>query len=210
LTGVMLRIRARRDPVQAGMLGALLAAFVVYLAYSGFDWMWELTAVSLFGLVAVAIAIGSAGSARSGALDWRARAGLALIALFAGLTQVPGLVSTAEVRSSQEAVRAGHLQAAMADAEDAIASAPWAATPYVQRALLFERTDRLRDAERDIVRARELEPTNYRHPLLLSRIDALQGKVPQALRAFRDARALAPKKTIVEGGPASIGQPSGP
>ena len=128
----------------------------------------------------------------------------------AGLTQVPGLVSTAKVRSSQEAVRAGHLQAATADAEDAIASAPWAATPYVQRALLFERTDRLRDAERDIVRARELEPTNYRHPLLLSRIEALQGKVPQALKAFRDARALAPKKTIVEGGAASIGLPSGP
>ena len=68
--------------MQAGMLGALLATFVVYLAYAGYDWMWELTAVSLFGLVAVAIAIGSGGSARAGALDWRARAGLALIALW--------------------------------------------------------------------------------------------------------------------------------
>ena len=57
--------------VDAGYLGALLACFVVYLAYAGYDWMWELTAVSVFGLVAASIAIGSAGSVRVGGLDWR-------------------------------------------------------------------------------------------------------------------------------------------
>jgi tetratricopeptide (TPR) repeat protein len=132
------------------------------------------------------------------------------VALVAGLTQLPGLVSTAKVRSSQQQVRAGDLQKAMADAEDAVGSAPWAATPYVQRALLFERMGRFRAAESDILRAREREPTNYRHPLLLARIDALQGKVRQALAAFRQARALAPKKKIGEGGAVSIGSPRGP
>ena len=93
----------------------------------------------------------------------------------------------------------------MVDAEDAVASAPWAASPYVHRALLLERAGPPHGrASRHPARACELEPTNYRHPLLLARIEALQGRVRPALAAFRDARRLAPKKRIVEGGPASI------
>ena len=48
--GVALAVRERGDPVNAGYLGALLAAFVVFLAYAGYDWMWEETAVAVFGL----------------------------------------------------------------------------------------------------------------------------------------------------------------
>ena len=70
-----LRVRARRDPIDAGYLGALLACFVVYLAYAGYDWMWELTAVSVFGLVAAShrARVGRLGAGRP--LDWRARVG---------------------------------------------------------------------------------------------------------------------------------------
>jgi cytochrome c-type biogenesis protein CcmH/NrfG len=45
------------------------------------------------------------------------------------------------------------------------------------------------------------EPTNYRHPLLLARIEAQRGRVRAALVAFRSARRLAPKKVIEAGGP---------
>jgi hypothetical protein len=200
LAGVRIRVRARRDPADAGYLGALVACFVVYLAYAGYDWMWELTAVSVFGLIAASIAIGSAGSSRVGGLDWRVRSALCLIALIAGLTQLPSLASTAKIRSSQQAVRDGDFAAALTDAEDAVASAPWAASPYVHRALLFERAGRLTDAQTDILRAIRREPTNYRHPLLLARIEALRGRVRAALVAFREARRLAPKKVIEEGG----------
>ena len=54
--------------------GALLAAFVVYLAYAGYDWMWELTAVGVFALIAVSIAIGVRGP-RAGRRARLARAG---------------------------------------------------------------------------------------------------------------------------------------
>ncbi|MEA2133413.1 MAG: hypothetical protein QOC68_1322, partial [Solirubrobacteraceae bacterium] len=199
--GTSLRVRARRDPVDAGYLGALLAAFVVYLAYAGYDWMWELTAVSVFPLIAVSIAIAAAGRVRRGAFGWPARVALGLVALIVGLTQLPGMVSTAKIRSSQDAVRAGDFTTAMADAEDAVASAPWAATPYVHRGLLLERSGRLVDARADILRAMKREPTNYRHPLLLARIEAQRGRVRAALVAFRSARRLAPKKVIEAGGP---------
>jgi tetratricopeptide (TPR) repeat protein len=204
-------VRARGDATEAGWLAALLATFAVFLAYAGYDWMWELTAVSMFGLVAASIAVGAAGTPRARPLRWPVRGALAVAALIAGLVQLPGLVSTAEIRTSQQEVRAGDLEAAMVDAEDAVASAPWAASPYVHRALLLERMDRLGAARIDILRARGREPTNYRHPLLLARIEALRGNVRAALNAFREARALAPKKEIVEGGPRTIGgQPISP
>ena len=201
LVGARLRVRARRDPTDAGYLGALLACFVVYLAYAGYDWMWELTAVSVFGLVAASIAIGSAGSVRVGAPR-----------LARALGTVPGRAD----RRAHPAARAGRdgqdqiepaggprrrlRQAALTDAEDAVASAPWAASPYVHRGLLLERAGRLTDARADILRAIEREPTNYRHPLLLARIEALRGRVRAALAAFRSARRLAPRKVIEEGG----------
>jgi len=208
--GSSLRVRARRDPVDAGYLGALLAAFVVYLAFAGYDWMWELTAVSAFALIAVSIAIGSAGRVRAGGLGWRARAALGLVALMAGLTQLPGMVATAKIRASQQAVRDDDLSTALTDAEDAVASAPWASSPYVHRALLLERAGRLTDARTDILRAIRREPTNYRHPLLLARIEALRGRVPAALVAFRSARRLAPRKVIDAGGPRPFATTDGP
>jgi O-Antigen ligase len=208
--GTSLRVRVRRDPVDAGYLGALLAAFVVYLAYAGYDWMWELTAVSVFALIAVSIAIASAGRIRGGGLGWPARLALGLVALIVGLTQLPGMVSTAKIRSSQQAVRDGDYSTAMADAEDAVASAPWAATPYIHRGLLLERAGRLADARADILRAIQREPTNYRHPLLLARIEAQRGRVRAALVAFRSARRLAPKKVIEAGGPKPFASTGGP
>jgi tetratricopeptide (TPR) repeat protein len=203
--GIVVRVNARSNASDAGALGAALAMFVVLLVYAGFDWMWELTAVTVLGLVGACTVLGSVGRARARVLDWRIRVILALMAVVAGLTQLPGLVSTAKIRTSQAEVRAGNFDAARVDAEDAVASAPWAASPYVQRALLFERADRLRSAEADIRRAWELEPTNYRHPLLLARILALEGRVRPALTAFLSARRLAPRKRIVEGGPTSTG-----
>ena len=65
------RSRASEIRSQPGYLGALVASFVVYLAYAGYDWMWELTAVSMLAWSPPAIALGSAGAVRAAALDWR-------------------------------------------------------------------------------------------------------------------------------------------
>jgi cytochrome c-type biogenesis protein CcmH/NrfG len=155
----------------------------------------------VLGLAAVSIVLASGNREESGRLRVPGRVAIALIALVIGLAELPGLVSTAKIRSSQAAAERGDVATADVDAEDAIASAPWAASPYVQRALLLERSGRLTDARADIVRAIKREPTNYRHPLLLARIEALRGRVQSALSAFRWARRLAPKKIIEAGGP---------
>ncbi len=182
----VLRVRVREHPADAGYVGTLLAGFVVFLAYAAFDWMWEETAVGRARRSSPCRSRCRPGAGRATARrEWRCVSPLACVALIAGLTQLPGLVSTAKIRSSQQAVQRGDLSTAEVDAEDAVATAPWAASPYVHRALLLERSGRLSAARTDILRAIEREPTNYRHPLLLARIEALRGRVRAALTAFR-------------------------
>ena len=132
--GTRLRVRARRDPVDAGYLGALLAAFVVYLAYAGYDWMWELTAVSVFGLVAASIAIGSAGrGARRRARLARPRRRSAWSRWSPASPSCPGWCRRRRSGRVRTRCAQGDFPTALTDAEDAVASAPWAASPYVHR-----------------------------------------------------------------------------
>jgi Flp pilus assembly protein TadD len=81
---------------------------------------------------------------------------------------------------------------AFARADEAVEAEPWAATPYVQRALLAESAGRLRPAVADLERATRREPTNWRPWLLLARVEAERGRVQAALRDFRKARSLRP------------------
>jgi tetratricopeptide (TPR) repeat protein len=185
-----------RGRPEAGIVASLLAAWCVFVVFAGFDWAWEATALAALGLAAAALAMAATASAATRRTRLPVRVALALLALVIGLTQLPGLVSTSKLRSSQAAVRTGDLGQALAEAEDAIASAPWAATPFVQRALILERADRLPRARADLLRAREREPTNYRHPLLLSRVEAELGRPAAAVTAYRAARALAPRKAV--------------
>ena len=45
----------------------------------------------------------------------------------------------------------------------------------------------------DLRRAREREPTDWRHPLLLARVLAEQGRASEAVQAFEQARKLRPR-----------------
>src|SRR5262249_19032308 len=118
------------------------------------------------------------------------RVGATLLAIVACLIELPGLVSTSEVRKSQSSVRAGDVARALRQSDDAISAEPWAASPYVQRALVEERLGRLVAARIAMQRAVRREPTNWRHPLVLARIEAELGNPQAALRHYYRARHL--------------------
>jgi tetratricopeptide (TPR) repeat protein len=208
VTVLWLAIRARRHlrgPPGLGASAGLIGAFAVFLLTAGVDWMWESTAVSVLALLAIATAgavpVGDAEGAsglrllpRPLPVPWRVAATVA--ALLACLIELPALVSTSEVRRSQSSVRAGALDRALRQANDAIAAEPWAATPYVQRALIEEREGKLRAARVDLQRAVAREPTNWRHPLALARVEAELGDARAALRYYERARRLHPLSPV--------------
>jgi O-Antigen ligase len=202
------RLRLRGPPA-IGVSAGALGAFAVFLLTAGVDWMWESTAVTVLALLAVACAgwvpRGADPPARARVVEdpaprrvlgaplpivWRVAA--TVLAVVACLVELPGLVSTSEVRRSQSSVRAGDLGRALRQANDAIASEPWAATPYVQRALVEERQGRLIAARVDLERAVHREPTNWRHPLVLARVEAELGDTRAALRNYTRAERLHP------------------
>jgi hypothetical protein len=186
-------LRVRRRLPDPGLHAALIVPFCAYLFHAGVDWMWESTAVTVLALSMMAVAIAAAGTPleRRPSVA-RVRVPMAVAALLVVLIQIPGLVSTTSARDSQKLFNRGQFQAALGRATDAIDAQPWASSPYVQRALVEEAMSRLPAAQVDLDRAIAREPTNYRPPLLLSRVDAEAGDVKQALTAYRRAKALRP------------------
>lgn len=191
---VLARVRAKRSD-HAGAAVAALAGFVLWLFHAGVDWMWEETAVTALALTLAAAACATlARGHRRLRLPMRALA--AAVCVVALLVQLPPLVGTSRLRRSQQDVAAGNLAGARAAAQDAVESWPWAASPLVQRALLAEATREPAVAAVDAHRAQQREPTNWRHPLLLARLEAEQGHTAAAVRDFRRARRLRPLSPV--------------
>jgi tetratricopeptide (TPR) repeat protein len=211
LTGLLLAAIAARQrwsrERELAVGTALIAAFAVFLAYAAVDWMWELGAVGTLALGGAAVA-GAGGLERTRRWDlgpWL-RAGAVLIALAAGMIQVPTLVSVERTRASEAALARGDLAEARELADEAIEAESWAASPYAMRALVSEADGELEQARRDIDEAIEREPTNWRHQLILARIDARAGDRQAVASDLAEAKRLAPRSLFLsEGSPYRLG-----
>jgi tetratricopeptide (TPR) repeat protein len=177
--------------VAIGILAVFLAAGVV-------DWVWELTALPFVMLFAAGAA--AAGLSR-GRASTRFRPGRVLVPVAAVVALgalLPPVVSRSAIRSSQAAARAGDPREALRLADDAIETAPWSASAMIQKALLLEDAGELARAEGYTVLAMRREPTNWRYPLIRARLLAKRGDTAGAIRQFRNARALAPRKAALQ------------
>jgi O-Antigen ligase len=195
-----IRARGRLDAGDIGVQAGLLAAFGAYLLHAGVDWMWESTTVSVLALLAIGVA-SAAVAVPAVERPWApARVAFVIVCAVALLVQLPGLSSVLRTRASQREFERGDNAAALSDVTDAISAEPWAASPYMQRALVEEAQGNLVAARVDLLRAQRRERTNYRYPLLLSRVQAELGHSSAAIANFRRARALRPKSPFVEAG----------
>ena len=162
---------------------------LVYCVCAGVDWMWESTAVT-----AAALALGSLvatrGARPAGPLGAPRRAVLIAVAAAGLAVQLPVLAAAVQVRTSQRAVRAGDFDEAVSAATTAVEVAPWAASGYSQRALVLEQLGFGARAAADGRRATGREPTNWKHWLVLARIEAERGRLGPALADARRAAAL--------------------
>lgn len=196
LTAVDARRKCRRR-ASAAAATASLAALAVYILQASVDWMWQSTAVTVLALAGVAI-VGVRSGGRSGVGRWYGRVLGVSIALAALLVQLPALVSTAEIRRSQAAERAGNGSLALAWANAATTAEPWSASAYEQRALVLEAGGRFRASARDLRRAIAHERTNYVHWLVLARVETELGQFAAAERDYAEARRLRTQRGVFQ------------
>jgi hypothetical protein len=183
-----------RDRVAVAALTSVLSTFVVA---AGLDWVWQIPAVALVGVVTVAVL-----SARASDLALPAprrqlagaAAGITLAAIAIPLigTQAVMMLTDQKLRQSESAARRGDGVAAAAAAGAARNLEPWAASPYVQLALVGERLGDLRQARTWTVQATRRDPSNWAAWLVRARLETKLADVPSARVSLGRARKLNP------------------
>jgi hypothetical protein len=209
-SGLTVLVRVRRRVQRSARVGAsvaLAAAFAVNLLHASVDWMWQVTAVTMLALAAVAIG-GARLAVSVRGTRWYTRTAVVILAAGAIVLELPGLLSTTEVRRSQAAERAENASLALAWAAAAVGAEPWGASPYEQRALVLESVGELDRAATDEHRAISREPYNFRHWLLLARMETERGDLTAAVVDYNRARQLDPYGLVFEYAPRANTPPS--
>jgi hypothetical protein len=194
-------------------LAALVAVFTAYAVAAGFDWMWELTAVTVVAVTALALVTAPATFAAeplhaAGAHEpkpWpsRRRFGIGVLAAVTAwlliVAQAVPLLADREIARSQDAVERGDLDEGADAAETAQDIQPWASTPYLQLALVSERQPDLASARAWIGEAIERDGRDWQLWLVSARIETKLGDVAAAERSLRRAIALNPRSPLFAG-----------
>lgn len=181
--------RSRDRAASAAMIGC----GAVFLVHASVDWLWEIPAVSVTGLAALAIAGARTSSPRRRRrrLNVRRMAFIALSGL-ALATQIPGLVKTERLRASEAILALGFEDRARELAIDAADAEPWAASPHAQLGLIALARGRLEEAEHETERAAKLAPADWTNLFTLVRVRLAMGDVEGALTALDEAEQLNP------------------
>ena len=167
------------------------------------DWTWEL---GVFGrvfmvLAAIAVAGGRPTAVRRDGAEppwqrWAGRAAVAVVSLVAIFAIARPLAGSRAITDSQQDAASGDLRAALAKADDAAEIEPYAATPYLQKALVLERLGRPEPAVNAARRATRKESTNWKTWLVLSRLEAEAGNAQAAVDAYLEGRRPNPRSRI--------------
>jgi O-antigen ligase len=198
---------AGRTEGERAAVAALLALVGAFLFEAGIDWMWELTVVSVVAILALGLLTGPATEPEfSGLQAVEARRGrpvfrIALAAIAFGLiiAEAIPLLANMEARKSQDSVNSGNLVEALDQAESARSIQPWAASPYLQLALVQELGGRTDEALVSIETALEHDQSDWRLWLVAARIQTKAGEIADARQSLAKARELNPKSQLFAG-----------
>jgi hypothetical protein len=198
---------AGRTEGERAAVAALLALVGAFLFEAGIDWMWELTVVSVVAILALGLLTGPATEPEfSGLQAVETRRGrpvfrIALAAIAFGLivAEAIPLLANMEVRKSQDSVNSGNLVEALDQAESAKSIQPWAASPYLQLALVQELGGRTDEALVSIETALEHDQSDWRLWLVAARIQTKAGEIADARQSLAKARELNPKSQLFAG-----------
>ena len=192
VAGVSAVLRSKSD-ADRGLLAGATAAVGAFFLGSCFDWFWEVGALAVFATTLIGVLAAASSCDLPPTRRFRGLPGLvAALAVVGVLVQLPGLVGTSEIRRSQQAVAAGDIEDARAHANEAIDIQPWAASPFLQRALVDEQDGAWASAAAALRLGIGRDPYDWRLPLVLARVEAKRGNAEEALAAYRAAKRLRP------------------
>jgi hypothetical protein len=199
--------RVLRAPPELRLaIAAATAGCAAFAATAMVDWTWELAVLPGVFLALAAVVVGGGVEAarprrrRGRSAPFLRRHGervvIAAVSIVALVAISLPLASAAAVQRSQEDVADGDLDAALADAREAVAVQPYAAAPRIQEALVLEERGKLAAAAATAREATRRESSNWSNWLILSRLEARAGHARASLEAYREARSLNPGSGI--------------
>ena len=182
-------------------MAAVGGAFCAFLLAAGIDWMWELTSVAVVGVVCLGITVVLAG----GSVRWHAASvprrlawstcGV-VVAFVLMVSEAIPLVAQLRIGASQRASRQGNTAAAVSDARAAVRVQPWAATPHLQLALVYEQSGDLASARAELGRALARNPEGWQIALVSARVETELGDITAARKSYARARELNPRSAL--------------
>jgi hypothetical protein len=182
-------VRRRTGPPPALLAGAT-AACAAFAVAAGVDWLWQVTVLPVCFVVLAAAVLAPRGQPNDRPPRRTGRAGLVALAVVALVGLGVPLAGATQLRSSQNAAAANQLDPALRQASTSRRVQPFASSPLLQRALVLELRGDLAGALTAARAAQRKEPTNWRPPFVLARIEAERGNVTAGLAALHRARAL--------------------
>ncbi len=187
-------------------VAALSAGFLAYAFAAGIDWMWEMTVVSVVGIAMLGLVTSRASAPgpveeRPSRRRWlfAGRSALVVVGLAAVAAQAVSLLTDRELQASKSAADRGDLAAAVNRADNARKIEPWAASPYLQLALVSEQAGDYRTAEDWVSKAIERDPSDWQSWYLSARFETKLGNVAAAKSRLRHARELNPRSGLFAG-----------
>ena len=192
-------------------IAALVAVVAAFAAGAGIDWVWQLPVVAAVAVVALGLLVRMAPRRLNPVPEPPARvhqrglgmyaAGLALIAgswLLVCAQAIPLLVDN-ELQASRSAAADGNLESALVHARSAQAIQPWAATPYLQHALVLEESGRIGRARAAIAEAISRSESDWRLWIVRARLATKAGAIEDARESLAEARRLNPRSPLLFG-----------
>jgi hypothetical protein len=186
--------------LQSGEIAAAAACGIAFFAAAAYDWIWPLAGIALVGVGILGFALGAlpSRSSRAWARAGAVRPALALVAVAAIIPQVVVLAAGIHLRNSQAADQAGDVTRARSEALAAKAIEPWAASPYLQLALVSETEGSYAAAARWLDEAIRRSKRDWSLWVTAARIDTERGKIAAARRDLAEARRLNPHSQIFQ------------
>lgn len=194
------------DKLRRAPIGAAAAGMTAFAVAAGVDWAWEMTVLPVAFFALAASVLGPAAGARtsrttsrfeSGSWRWYSRAGFGILAAIAIAIIFVPYEGDRLVQESQASYRAGDVDKALDQADDALSWQSYSATAAVQKSQLLTELGMDKPAIEAAQKAVRDEPLNWLNWYVLSEAFSAAGNSREANLAQLRASQLNPNSDAI-------------